>query len=94
MQVYCSCTCWTLGSSWKGPMKWGLSTLTSCWLLGCFLGTGSVGFSGFWHGTRNLCQVVCNRAGFFWKLFLRQKLGKWPKIGFLNLKKILVINFP
>ena len=30
---------------------------------------------------------------FFEKLFLPWQLGKWPKKGFLNLKKNLVINF-
>ena len=29
----------------------------------------------------------------FWKNFLLQKLGKWAKIRFFNLKKKLVINF-
>ena len=33
----------------------------------CFLGIGSLSFSKFWHGVRNLCEVVPDRAGLYWK---------------------------
>ena len=46
-----------------------------------FLGIVSVVFSKFCHGARNLYEVVLDRAGFFGKYFLPQKLGKWTKIG-------------
>ena len=38
-----------------------------------------LGFSGFWHGTRNPCHVVCDRAGFFGKLLFAQKIRKMAK---------------
>ena len=34
----------------------------------------SLGFSECWHGSRNLYQVVCDRARFFGKNFLPQKV--------------------
>ena len=90
MPVYYSCTCWTPSSSRKGPMKQSLSVLPSCCLLGCFLGIGSLGFSEFWHGTRQLYQET--HARFFGKTFFAPKnLRTGPKIGFLN---FLAINFP
>ena len=61
-------------------MKYGLSILPSCCLLGCFLGIGSLGFSEFRHGTRKSYHVV--GARFFGKMFLPKNWGKWPKIGF------------
>ena len=60
--------------------------------LSVFLKKKSLDFSGFFQGTRNPYEVVHDNPIFFWKTFLPQKLGKWPKVGFLNLKKNLV-NF-
>ena len=93
MLVYRSCTCCTPSSSWKGPMKEGLSILPSCFLSGGFLGIGSLGFSEFQHGTRKPYQVMCAR--FFKKTFFApNNLGNGPKIGFFELKENLVISFP
>ena len=51
----------------------------------------------FWHGARNLYEVVCDKAEFSRKNFLPSKLGKFtkngPKTGFFNVLKNLVINF-
>ena len=74
----------------------GLSIFPPCYLLGCFLGIGSLGFSEFWHCTRKPYQVV--RARFFGKTFFcPQKRGKWaknrPKVGFFGFKEIFG-NFP
>ena len=77
MPVYCSCTCWTMGSSWKGPIKYSLSILPSfrpsvC--LGIFFGSRSLDFSEFRHGARKPDEVLCDIVRFFGKTFT-------PKIG-------------
>ena len=70
-------------SSWNGPMKQSLSVLPSCCLLGCFLGIGSLGFSEFWLGTRQLYQDT--HARFFGKTFFAPKnLRNGPKVGFFE----------
>ena len=56
---------WTLG----GP---------SALLSRCFLGIVSLLFSEIWHGTRNSCEVVRDRAGFTGKKFFTPKLGNRP----------------
>ena len=48
-------------------------------LSGSLLGTVLLVFSKFWHGARNLYEVVRDRAGFSRKCFLLQKLGEWIK---------------
>ena len=93
MAVYCSCTCYTSGSSQKHPMKQGLSILSSCHLHDCFLGIGSLDFSEFWHGARNPYKVVHENPNFWKNFFCFKNWGKGPKSGFLNLKKNLVISF-
>ena len=50
-------------------------------LSGRFLQIVSLTFSKFWNGTRNLNEVVRDRARFSRKLFLLQKWGKWAKSG-------------
>ena len=77
MPVYCSCTCWTFGNSWKGPMKYGLPVLPS-WCLSD-LGIESLDFSEFWHGARNSYEVVCDKN---WR--------NGPKIGFFEFKEKIV----
>ena len=61
-----------------------------------FHGIGSLDFSEFWHGARNLYEVP-DRARFLEKLYLLQKFGKWaknsPKIEFSEFKENFVINF-
>ena len=53
----------------------------------CFLGVGPLGFSKFWNGTRNPCQVVHDTAGFFGKtFFVPQNWGNGSKIGFFEFK--------
>ena len=86
-QVYCSCTCSTPGSSWKGPMKQGLSILLSCRLSGCFLGIGSLNFSEFQHSARNHYEVVCDSCIFWKNFFCPKNLGNGPKIGFFEFKE-------
>lgn len=61
----------------KGPIKWGLSVLPSVLLSLHFLGIVSIVFSEFWQGARNPYEVVYDRARFFIKTLLPQKLGKW-----------------
>ena len=46
----------------------------------CFLGTGSLVFSKFWHGARNPNDVAHDRI-FLEYLLLSQTLGKRIKIG-------------
>ena len=88
--------------SWKGPMKYGLSTfpsvLLSFHLFGCLLGIESLVFSKFWYDAKNPYEVVCDRAGFSRKNFFAPKIGKmnqkWVKNrGFFNILKIFGINF-
>ena len=81
-----------------GRVLWNrvcLSFCPSALLSRCFL--GSLLFSKFWHGARNLYQVVHDRARFSWKKIFPQKLGKWtkngPKTGFFNLFYKFVITF-
>ena len=63
----------------------------------CFLGIVLLIFSKFWHGARIPCQVMCDGAGFFRKIFFAPKIGKmgpkWVNQGFFNLLESLVINF-
>ena len=87
MPVYCSCNCWTLCNSRKGPMILGSVHPSVFRLSGCFLGIGSLDFSEFWHGASNLDKVVFDRARFFWKNFCPKNRGNRPKIGFFELKK-------
>ena len=71
-----------------------MSILLSCRLSGYFLQIGSLDFSEFCHGARNLYEIRYYTARFFGKFFLPQTLWKWAKNKvFLNLKKNLVINF-
>ena len=58
-----------------------------------FLGIGSLGFSGFCQGARNHYEVVYDNPIFLKNFFCPQNWGNGPKIGFLNLKEKLVINF-
>ena len=58
----------------------------------CFLRIGSLDFSGFCQGASNHYEVVHDNP-IFLKNFAPQNMGNGPKIGFLNLKKNLVINF-
>ena len=44
-----------------------------------FLEFGLLFFSKFWHSVRSSYEVVCNRARFFGKFFVLQKLGKLIK---------------
>ena len=61
-------------------MKWGLSVhpsfRPSFHLSGNFTETVSLIFSKFWHGARNPCEVVWERAGFSGKIFFVYKSGK------------------
>ena len=76
-------TCWTPSSSWKGTMKYGLSILPSCFLLGYFVGIGSLGFSEF---RQNLIKLWV--PDFFWKMiFAPKNWGNEPKIGFFELRE-------
>ena len=68
-----------------------------CWS-GSFLEIASLVFSKFWHGARNLYEVVPDKAGFSGeKKFCHQnwenRLKMGQKQGFLYLLKSLVINF-
>ena len=59
-----------------------------------FLGFVSLVSSELWHGTRILCEVVRERAGFSGKTFLLPKLGKWAKNKFFfNILENFVIKF-
>ena len=53
-----------------------------CWS-GSFLEIASLVFSKFWHGARNLYEVVPDKAGFSGKKFFATKIGKidwkWAK---------------
>ena len=84
MPVYCSYTCQTPSSSQKGPMKQGLS-IPSCFLLGCFLGIGSLVFSG----ARKPYQVVHSPPSPQKKK--KKKKKKWaknrPKVGLFEFKE-------
>ena len=53
-------------------------------LCGHFLVIVSLVFSKFWHGARSPYEVVRDKARFSGNIFLLKKLGKWPKIGFLE----------
>ena len=94
MPVCCICTSWTPSSSWKG-----VSVLPFCFLLGCFLGIRSLGFSEFWHGTKNPYKIM--HARFFGKTIFAPPPPTIGKMGqkeakdiyFFNLKKNLVLNF-
>ena len=67
----------------KGPI------LQSCRLSGCFLGTGSLGFSE----CRKSLSSCAWQGQIFWITFLSQNWENGSKIGFLGLKKNLVVNF-
>ena len=69
-----------------------VSILASWHLSGCFLGTGSLDFSGFCQGASNHYEVLHDNP-IFLKNFWSKNWGNGPKIDFLNLKKNLVINF-
>ena len=75
-----------------------MSIFPSWHMSGCFLRIGSLYFSEFWHGAKNLYEVV-HDISITWKnFFCPIKFGKCVKIRskivlFLNLKKNLVINF-
>ena len=88
-------TFWTINGSWKGPIKYSLPVLQSVLChpfvyLGFWI-VSLVFFSRFWHGARNLYEVACGRAGFFWKISFPQILRKltktWPNF-FEFIKKI------
>ena len=70
-----------------------VSILASWHLSGCFLGTGSLDFSGFCQGASNHYEVLHDNLIFSKNLFCSKNWGNGSKIGFLNLKKNLVINF-
>ena len=61
MPVSCSCTCWTFGNSWKGPMKYGLPFLPS-WHLSD-LGIESLDFSEFWLVLETLMKLCVTKIG-------------------------------
>ena len=74
-----------------------LSILLSLSLSGSFLGIVSLVFSKFWHGARNLHEVVHNRARFLEKKnFCPQDWENGPRMGqnmvFFNFLKNLIIN--
>ena len=50
-------------------------------LSGHFLGIVSLVFSKFWHGARNLYEILFDRAGFSGKIFLSRKLENGPRMG-------------
>ena len=67
-------------------------------LFGCFLGIVSLVFSKFWHGSRNLNEVMRDRARFSGEIdFCPKNWGNGPKMSqqqvILDLLKNLVINF-
>ena len=70
-----------------GRVPWmGLSIFPSCWVLCCFLGIGSLGFSEFRHGTRKLYQVVDSRL--FGKTFFAPKISRsGPKVKCFEFKE-------
>ena len=74
-------------------MKQGLSSLPSLHLSQCFLGIWSLHFSGFCQGAGNPYEVAHDNPIFLKKIFCHQNCGNGPKIGFLILKKNLVVNF-
>ena len=67
-----------------------VSILASWHLSGCFLGTGSLDFSGFCQGASNHYEVVHDNQIFLKNLFCLQNWGNGQK---MNLEKNLVINF-
>ena len=58
-----------------------------------FLGIVSLVFSKFWHGARNPYEIVRDRAGFFSKVFLPPKLGKWTENGLKTVFFLFVVKF-
>ena len=86
MPSYCSCTCYTLSSSWKDPVKEDLYVLLSYSLSACFLTIGSLDFSEFWHGARNPCEVVHDRGAFFRKNFFCKMFHQFSLNLFYNEK--------
>ena len=81
MPVYLSQICRTPGNSQKGSMKYGLSILLCC-LSRCILEIGSLDFSEFWHGARNLYE-----KNLMEKLFWPKNLGNEPKRWFFKSKE-------
>ena len=59
----------------------------------CFLGIWSLDFSGFCQGARNHYEVLHDNPIFLKNIFCPKNWGNGPKIGFLNLKENLIINF-
>ena len=59
-----NCHFWTPSISGMGPIKQGLSVLPSFRLSWHFLGLVSLIFFKFWHGARNLYEVVHDKAKF------------------------------
>ena len=63
----------------------------------CFLGIGPLDFSEIQHGARSLMKLCVAEPDYLEKPFLRKKMGKraenMSKIGFLEFKEKLVINF-
>ena len=77
--------CWTPGGSRKGPIKQGLSVLSTVFLSflssfsGRFVGILSLIFSKFWHGETNM--KLCVTEGFSWKRIFAPKFGTLTKYG-------------
>ena len=93
---------WIPSISQKDPIKKGLSIVPSVLLSFCLSGhfigiVLELIFSKSWHGARISCEVVHDRAGFFWKMIFAPKNGKMvqkrPKTRFFNLLENLVISF-
>ena len=81
------------------PWRWlegshQIGSVHPCFLpSGSFLGIGSLDFSVYCQGASNHYDVVHDNLIFLKNLFCLKNWENGQKIGFLNLKKNLVINF-